>query len=248
MPTPNTAIPVREVPASLPVPNKGADHAHPDVLNDAKKFPESKLAVGQIQGNIIPGFLKDFETLLFLKIANVPACKLWLKEIIPLIATADEVLTFNRLFKTIRFRRKQDSNAVKATWVNIAFSHDALEQLARNTKGDLKKQDFTDQAFIKGLAAQSKLLGDPTNKDAEGNPANWVIGGPNNEADILLIIQSDDREDLLDQVQQIEDSIYSLRRESKHVSSGVHILYKEHGENLSGTLKGHKHFGFLDGV
>ena len=248
MPIPHPTMPVREVPASLPVPNKGADRAHPDVLNDAKKSPESKLAVDQIQGNIIPGFSKDFETLLFLQIDDVPACKLWLKEIIPLIATAQEVLAFNRLFKAIRFRRKQDSNTVKATWVNIAFSHHALEELTRGTKNDVKKQNFTDQSFIKGLAAQSEFLGDPADENTEGNPKNWVIGGPNNEADILLIIQSDDREDLLDQVEQIEDSIYSLRRNSKHVSSGVHVIYREHGENPPGTLKGHEHFGFLDGV
>lgn len=256
MSTPNPTIPVREVPASLPIPHmdeksKEADRAHPDVLDAAKnKFPEPKLAVDRIQGNILPGFLKDFETLLFLRIDDVPASILWLKERIPLIATADEVLTFNRLFKEIRFRRGQNSNAVKATWVNIAFSYHALELLTEGTKDDVTKEvnKFIDQAFVAGLRNRSADLGDPTDSTAEGHPNNWVIGSPGNEADIVLIIQSDDRGDLLDQVEQIEDSIYALRRGGKHVSSGVHILYKEHGANLPGALAGHEHFGFLDGV
>jgi Dyp-type peroxidase family len=247
----HNSLPVREAPASLPRPNKGIDLSHPDVLDpEQNPFPEPKLAVDQIQGNILPGFLKDFETLLFLRIDDddVSACKAWLKEIIPLIATADEVLLFNRLFKAIRFRRGKRSNAVKATWVNIAFSYDALKRLTKDTDGDLTKKDFTDQAFRDGLAKRSELLGDPTDEKAEGHPNNWVIGGPHNEADIVLIIQSDDREDLLDQVEQIEDTIYALRRDGKRVSSGVHVLCKEHGVNPPGTLAGHEHFGFLDNV
>ena len=242
----HNSLPAREAPASLPAPNKGVDPSRPNVLNSAS--PEPKLAVDQIQGNILPGFLKDFETLLFLRIDNVSACKAWLKEITPLIATANEVLTFNRLFKAIRIRRGQRSNAVKATWVNIAFSHHALKLLTKGTTGDLAKKDFTDQAFRDGLAKRSKDLGDPIDEKAEGHPKNWVIGGSGNEADIVLIIQSDDREDLLDQVEQIENAIYALRHNGQHVASGVHILYKEHGVNPSGTLSGHEHFGFLDGV
>jgi Dyp-type peroxidase family len=253
MSTSYPASSTREGPASLHEPHadeksREADQAHPDVRNIKNGHQEPLLEVDEIQGNIIPGFFKDFETLLFLKIDDVPACKFWLKEIIPLIATAHEVLTFNRLFKTIRFRRKQNTNTVKATWVNIAFSYPALEKLTNGTDGDVTKQDFKDQSFKNGLAKQSELLGDPKNKDDEGHRENWVIGGPNNEADIVLIIQSDDREDLLDQVEQIEDSIYALRRDNKHVGSGVHVLHKDHGANLPGALAGHEHFGFLDGV
>jgi hypothetical protein len=46
------------------------------------------------------------------------------------------VLTFNRLFKAIRRRRGHDSNAVKATWVNITFSYGALQSLTKGTPHD----------------------------------------------------------------------------------------------------------------
>ena len=140
-------IPVREAPASSPSPRGKADPAHPDVSKS--KFPEPRLAVDRIQGNILPGFLKDFQTLLFLKIDNVANCKHWLRELVPLIATADEVLTFNRLFKAIRHRRGRESNAVKATWVNIAFSYGALKELTKGTPADVATKDFTDESFTR---------------------------------------------------------------------------------------------------
>ncbi len=239
--TTNITAPMRETPASSPLPRGKVDPAHPDVSKS--KFPEPRLAVDQIQGNILPGFLKDFQTLLFLKIDLPANCKQWLRDLIPLIATADEVLTFNRLFKAIRYRRQRESNAVKATWVNIAFSFNGLNQLVNDA------DTFTDESFKAMMAAQSQSLGDPTDPQAEGNKDNWVVGGPHNEPDIVLIVQSDDRDDLSDQVDQIEDSIYAFHRpDGTPISSGIHIIFKQHGANLPGSLAGHEHFGFLDGV
>jgi Dyp-type peroxidase family len=245
--TTNVSVPIREAPASSPSPRGMVDPAHPEVSQG--KFPEPRLKVDQIQGNILPGFLKDFETLLFLKIDHVADCKQWLRELVPLIATADEVLTFNRLFKAIRHRRGRDSNSVKATWVNIAFSYSALKELTKGTPADVATTVFTDASFKNGLAAQSPSLGDPTDPQAESNPNKWVVGGPSNEADIVLIVQSDDRDDLFDQVEQLEDSIYAFRRpDGSPAASGVHVTFKQHGANLPGSLAGHEQFGFLDGV
>lgn len=246
-------IPVREGPATLPLQHKNGRtpeeaRTHPDVL--AGPHPEPQLAVREIQGNIIPGFLKDFETLLFLRIDNREHCRQWLSRIRPFIATAQEVLMFNRLFKEIRFRRKQEAHTVKATWVNIAFSHAGLVKLTKDTPLDVTQegQQFTDQAFVEGLSKRSALLNDPTDPNAEGHPNNWVIGGSGNEAEILLIIQSDTREDMLSQVQELEESIFISSKNGKYASSGVSILSKEQGANLSAPLGGHEHFGFLDGI
>lgn len=246
-------IPVRESPTTFPPPHQNGRtpeeaRTHPDV--GTGPHPEPQLAVHEIQGNIIPGFLKDFETLLFLRIENPQQCRQWLGQIMPFIATAQEVLMFNRLFKELRFRRQQESHSVKATWVNIAFSHAGLVKLTKDTPLDVTKegQQFTDQAFVEGLSKRSALLNDPTDANAEGNPNNWVIGGPGNEADIMLIIQSDDREDMFAQVQALEESIFLPNRNGAHVASGVSILLKEQGANLPAPLSGHEHFGFLDNI
>src|SRR5450755_4689771 len=88
----------------------------------AKKEDEPIINVDEIQGNILAGFNKDNQTLIFLEIKNAAEFKKWLQEVVPFIATTDEVLQFNRLFKMIRARRCVESRAVLSTWLNIAFS------------------------------------------------------------------------------------------------------------------------------
>jgi len=203
---------------------------------------EPLLAMDNIQGNIVAGFNKDFQTLLCLKIVDVPDFKRWLKLLVPFIATAAEVLAFNRLFKALRSRRGE-SHAVEATWINIALSYHALTLLTADAS------TFTDAAFKQGLAARSADLGDPTEPDAEGNPRNWLIGGPGDEADVILIVESDDRDDLFAEVARIEHSLSPTRgADGRIIRSGARVIFKQQGATLPRPLTGHEHFGFLDGV
>jgi Dyp-type peroxidase family len=232
---------VREAPFPVPFQCGLEDASHPPVSN------EPVLAVEQIQGNILAGFNKDFQTLIFLRIDRARDFKRWLASQIDFIATTAEVLTFNRLFKEIRTRRNRESNAVKATWFNIAFSYEGIRKLV----GATEASQFTDQAFKAGLAARADVLGDPRDKDnLEGSPKNWVVGGPNNQAaHVVLIIASDDRADMLAEVERIEESLRNFRkRDGARASSGAHVVFQEEGDNLPPPLAGHEHFGFLDGV
>src|SRR5277367_3733457 len=113
----STNIPAREV----PFPSSFALTEAP-VSEAGKGRKEPELEVDQIQGNILAGFNKDNQTLIFLDIHDVKAFKRWLRAITPFVATTEEVLQFNRLFKMIRSRRKVESRAVLSTWLNIAFS------------------------------------------------------------------------------------------------------------------------------
>jgi Dyp-type peroxidase family len=232
---------VREAPFPDPIQCGLDDASHPWVVK------EPVLAIQQIQGNILSGFNKDFQTLIFLHIDRPREFKPWLASQIDFIATTAEVLAFNRLFKEIRTRREQESNAVKATWINIAFSYEGLKALV----GPDEVDKFTDQAFRAGLTARSDLLGDPLDADdLEGSPKNWIVGGPHNlPAHVILIIASDDREDMLAEVERIEESLRTFRhREGRRASSGAHVVFKEEGANLPPPISGHEHFGFLDGV
>src|SRR5918911_1571359 len=101
---------VRETPAVPPSAPTGASPARPDAHD------EPLLKVKNIQGNIVAGFNKDFQTLLFLRIDDVPSFKAWLAGFVRLVATAEEVIAFNRLFKRTRDRRGY-SGTVKATWI-----------------------------------------------------------------------------------------------------------------------------------
>lgn len=250
---------VREAPATLA--KMENDAARPAVAG------EPVLAVGNIQGNIV-GFNKDHQTMIFLKITNAEHFRRWLKDFVPFVATAHEVLTFNRLFKAVRRRRGVETHTVQSTWINIAFSFEALRKLAKDgdalqksasnfpdykkskKAADFKAESFGDEAFKQGMAKRAvDVLGDPKSKSAEGNPGNWVFGGPKNKADAVIIVASDSDEDLDDEVGRIEESIYAGRSIiGEHALSGVQIIYKQNGATLPPPLTGHEHFGFLDGV
>lgn len=231
---------IRETPAPSLVEFKKSDPSKPDVGPGKGALEEPVLDIDNIQGNIINGFNKDHRMLLFLRIGDARAFKLWLKSQIPFIATAAEVLAFNRLFKETRTRRGKEG-AVKSTWVNIAFTFEALKMLTKDA--DL----FKDPAFRDIFHKRAKSLGDPV--DEHGDPLNWVVGGPHNpEVHVLMIVEADDRHDLSSEVNRIEESITNFAPQGKQVPSGVSIVYYDEGRNLPPPLSGHEHFGFLDGV
>ena len=207
----------------------------------ADEYPERPsepiLDVNDIQGNILGGFNKDYQTLVFLTIEDPLEFKGWLQELVPFIATSAEVVAFNRLFKYIRGRRKSGDAGIHATWLNVAFSHAALQRLTASTTLDLALQDFDDVAFRQGLAARAHLLNDPADPADEGNPVRWKVGGPENApADVVFIVASDHESDLAEQVNSL---VAEMR--------GATVAFVQPGAVRS-DLRGHEHFGFLDGV
>jgi Dyp-type peroxidase family len=193
---------------------------------------EPVLDIHEIQGNSLAGFNKDYEMLLFLKITDVTVAKSWLCGIEPYIATVAEVLKFNRLFKETRKRRCGKEGTVRSTFINIAFSYEGLKKLTPDA------DQFTDEAFKAGLHNRSAALGDPTDPSSPGHPNNWLIGGPKNLPDMMVMVASDDRSRLDEEVKWLLATL----------PQGVSLMYKQRGETLPGALRGHEHFGFKDGI
>jgi Dyp-type peroxidase family len=225
--------PVREAPALDPLTGSKTNA-------EAAASDEPVLRVNNIQGNILGGFSKDFQTLLFLEIEKPDAFKRWLKTQIKFIATASEVIAFNRLFKATR-KRRNGEGAVKSTWVNIAFSFEGLKKLTSDV-------NFTDSAFKAGLAARAKDLNDPV--DQNNKPIGWVVGGPDNgKTDVVFIVASDERADMLAEVARILESVVGFTDgKGKPLSSGAKITFMEEGVNLPPPLSGAEHFGNADGI
>src|SRR4051812_16052166 len=96
------ALQMRETPAPDPLHGGITGPSHPDVPE------EPVLNIDNIQGNILAGFNKDFQTLLFVRIENARKFKDSFRAVIPSISTTAEVLAFNRLFKAIRARLNSD--------------------------------------------------------------------------------------------------------------------------------------------
>lgn len=217
------------------------DRVRTPATRQRKGIEEPELEVDQIQGNILAGFNKDHQTLIFLDIHDSRKFKLWLRAITPFIATTEEVLQFNRLFKLIRSRRKVESRAVLSTWFNIAFSFEGLRAL------DKDADKFRDRAFKEGLAKRSRSLNDPV--AGPGSPKQWLIGGENNEPDVLMILASDSLEEMAFAIRRVESWVYEgADWDGKLIPSGAAIVFKQKGATLPSPLTGHEHFGFLDGV
>jgi Dyp-type peroxidase family len=123
----------------------------------------------------------------------------------------------------------------------VAFSFDGLKKLAPTEEVG----QFNDTAFRKGLAARSEELGDP--QEGEGSPSTWVVGGPGNEPDAVLIVASDLECDLLAEVSRIEKTLFAAGLGNGR-GAAARITYKEQGEVLPRPLRGREHFGFLDGI
>lgn len=222
-----------KLPKGIVIPALSGDPAAE--LPDAEAEPVYDLkARANIQGNTIPGFNKDHQHFLFFRLGNLKRAKEWLRWIAPLISSMDEVLAFVRTLRALRARRGFEP-PMCATWVNIAFSHHAIESLA----GVADAAGFGEQSFRQGLAARSTYLGDPSNASQPGHRRKWVVGGPKKEADILVIVAADDPEDLVTLVDAIK---------GRAADAGLRLLFEQRGETLPGRLRGHEHFGFKDGV
>ena len=198
---------------------------------------EPVLDVADIQGNILVGFNKSYQTFLFLRIKDTAGTKRWLRTIVPQIASTEETLAFLRLFRAMRERRSAEPHGLVATWINIAFTRTGLEKLTSTAE----VETFTSETFKLGMAQSAGILGDPTN--AQGRPIGWVVGDAANPVDVLLIVASDDAAALRAAVSDLMKGFAQV--------GGVPVLelaYQQDGQALPGDLTGHEHFGFKDGI
>jgi Dyp-type peroxidase family len=186
---------------------------------------EPVLDVHDIQGNILAGFNKDHQGFVFCQILDPKLARQWLARLVPHIATLDEVLRFNNLFKSTRERRNLEEGTVRATWINIAFAHCGLVRLFPDAL------DLNDRAFSQGMASRWLLLG-------ADDPAHWLVGGPQSEADVVMIVASDDR-------QSVEDAIQRIEIEA---GDGLRIICRQSCATLPQPQSGHEPFGFADGI
>jgi Dyp-type peroxidase family len=209
--------------------------------NTSLDLLEPVLDIHDIQGNIIPGFNKDHETLIFFEIVDVSQAKKWNGSLSDYISSLYEVQNFKKVYKSRKQRSQEEPSDLIATWTNIAFSYDGIKKLAKNIE---EISAYLDKDFVDGLnAPTSKSLGDPEEPSAEGNYNNWVIGGPKSKPDVMLIVASDDK-------QILETRVQSLINEAN--SYGLKKVYEITGHDLSSygdpAKQGHEHFGFKDGI
>jgi Dyp-type peroxidase family len=196
---------------------------------------EPVLELDDIQGATVPGFLKPHHVLLGINcgnsVDNLKRFKVLVGDLSRQVARGAETLRDRREHRQLQFAQQEDSKKPVA-FVAVAFSFQGLLKLTPGAAA------VPSDAFRLGLTQRSPFLGDPTDRQAEGNPANWIVGGAKGELDALVLVAGD-HPDL------VAETARGLRKQLN--TAGVILRYEEVGAVRS-DKKGHEHFGFDDGV
>jgi Dyp-type peroxidase family len=196
---------------------------------------EPLLDLDDIQGNILPGFKKDSQHYVFLRIVDVPRSKSWLSKIAPRLSSAREVREAHAMWKGLRLRHGRDPDNLDFLFINCAISAEGLRKLGID---DL--DEFGDAAFKLGMERRAGLIGDPrVGSSKAGAPDTWLFGSDRKRPDVLIIIASDD---LAWAIKAEKELIASAR------ANGFQLIHVDRGRVRPGALAGHEHFGFKDGI
>jgi Dyp-type peroxidase family len=199
------------------------------------------LALDNIQGNIVGGFNKDFQSFLFLQFKSAAAGRSWIAEISDesndlsvANSTSADVLKFNAQFKAIKADGKKPELYVQAEWTNIAISFQGLKALGVSA-GDLA---MFPHEFTAGMAARKSDLGDVGSSD----PGGWMAPFGSASVHAVLTVAADDESKLIARTKAITSTT--------KFAAGVTVLLTVEGRtrlDVTGEA-GHEHFGFKDGV
>jgi Dyp-type peroxidase family len=196
---------------------------------------EPVLELDDIQGAVVPGFLKPYQQLIGIRcgdsVEQLKSFKTFVSELSKDVTTGKVALADRRENRRLRLLGRADSKKSEP-FVAIAFSSPGLLKL---TPGAVA---IPSDAFQQGLAKRSAFLGDPTDPRAEGNPANWVVGGSKGELDALIVVAGDHPDPVAEIAKKVRTQLESAR---------LNIVYHEPGA-VRHDKKGHEHFGFDDGV
>ncbi|MEI7887469.1 MAG: Dyp-type peroxidase [Actinomycetes bacterium] len=186
--------------------------------------PTPELQLSNIQGNILAGFNKDHQRMLFFTFPSGLAAKQLLSTLQQQVANSEEVLAFNSSYKAAA---SSNSPLPTATWLNLALTHAGLTALGVS-RSDL--QAFPD-SFRQGMRARSGLIGD----SGPSAPSNWITSN----ADHAVVILAADR------LSDLSDAARTATSQIKN--AGGTITFDQTGAAREDE-PGHEHFGFKDGV
>jgi Dyp-type peroxidase family len=212
----------------------------------------------QIQGNVAPGFRKDNQDYLFLRLPpetfaatpDLTRARAWIAAMRPSIATAREVATFNALYLNLKQRitdsggQESAERFLRSTWVNVAFTYVGLKALLGAAIGTDAEQN---PAFKAGMFKRASETRDYLVELGQSVVRDTVHGGltdkgmtPQQEkpqvAHVLVIIAADSEAELNAEL---------ANQLGLAVTHGLSLVVRMRGESLGG---GREHFGFRDGI
>jgi Dyp-type peroxidase family len=184
-----------------------------------------------VQGNIA-GFNKDHQRLVFLGFADQATGRAFLAAIVEDVATCDEVLAFNGLFKRVHERRGAGPRGtVEASWLNVALTSAGLDTLGAPGAGEFP------EAFRAGMRGRAEAIGDV----GPSAPAEWIEPFRSEAIHAAVILAADDPDDLNEEYEYLKGL---MSQNSVTELGGAPI----DGNARPDPERGHEHFGFKDGI
>ncbi|WP_191970292.1 Dyp-type peroxidase [Methylobacterium planeticum] len=185
----------------------------------------------------MPGFRLPYQRIVAVG-ADLAQAQAIVRHLLPWVTPAARAAAYHERriekAKTLRVFGRESFRAVEAgsalRWLNIAVGAEPLAQAGFQGPGR------TDRSFGLGLARRSSSLGDPSTLGAPGHKDGWLVGAPSAPVALLLILGSDEAEELA----RFADST-----EKECRRAGGAVLYAETGVRLDNDSE---HFGFRDGV
>ncbi|WP_367137438.1 Dyp-type peroxidase [Saccharothrix sp. HUAS TT1] len=186
----------------------------------------------EIQGNVLAAFNKDHQLFRFVRFTDDGLARTWLAAMLGHLSTTADVEDFNELFSLGRAVLGDDPPDVRATWVNVALTPEALVDLSINpaaTRRDLRAH------FPHTAEQAARANGDV----ADSAPAHWRFGRADQRVHAVVTVASDDPERLRSTERDL-DVLDTLL--------GVTTVHEQRAATLPGDQRGREHFGYKVGI
>ena len=222
---PPSPSPQPQPPAPPPTPPVRPLPSYPALRSDAN-----------IQGNVLAGFNKDNQAILFLQLPDQARGKALLAELLPLVSTNADVADFNQRFSEARGASSSDPDDLSATWIGISLTFSGLQTLSPDSVTPLSEPqwDATIQRWEDGATTAPDIAQSGTE-----SPTSWIVGRPDQSIHLMVVVASDSSKGLLGALGEI----YRL--------VAIHdalVVFEQDGRVLASARHGHEHFGFKDGI
>lgn len=189
---------------------------------------EPELKLNDIQGLVIPGFLKPHQALIGLRLPNGSALGPVAGLLLQLLD--DRHLATGEQALDDRARKRQGSEQPEAEpLLGLGLSATGLDRLH-----PLLPLDVPSPAFRNGLSSRAGLLGDPI-------PQICRSGCPAGSPDAILVVAGNS-------AATVQATSWALQRRLLAVGDDLVIGPIQFGNVLNGERRGREHFGFADGV
>ena len=192
--------------------------------------PNIKDHFGNIQGNILAGFNKDFQSFIFFSIPDAGSGGTWLADLVDQVSTTDQVLGFNTNFKRLRKRMADPTTMRRAMWMNLALTYRGLKAIG---VPEPELAGFSPE-FRDGMAARAAQLGDVD----QSAPVSWIAGFRDHDIHGVLLVAADRSPELGKEVRQ---------QKARLAKYGLDVVLEQPGAARQDE-PGHEHFGFKDGI